>query len=302
MLRALSVLIEGSSVDVHRVLYPFPWITTLRGWLMLLMRSTRSHCTDAARISLAYTAKSQAEYETERESETVSESLRPPKRSHIAAYIGNYLVLAWSGSILIASILQQPYTQLLSPYPLINYVTVHMFLRYLPTPPAQVVDFACPLVDGLLRSGALTGAVLGSARHPNYAHSLFPQLVLGTLAPSAGSLIGGVLGVTRPLGWSLSTPHPLRDGVGWIDTLELWIALLCTVLYGVLTHSHPDYTAISDSPSHTHLGARSVVMLVLTCAYFFKAVVVHARGDSRGRSGTSNRRDGSNGSNKSKAE
>ncbi|TIB29923.1 hypothetical protein E3P85_02939 [Wallemia ichthyophaga] len=286
VLRALSVLIEGSGVDVHRVLYPFPWITTLH----------------AARISLAYTAKSQAEYETERESETVSESLRPPKRSHIAAYMGNYLVLAWSGSILIASILQQPYTQLLSPYPLINYVTVHMFLRYLPTPPAQVVDFACPLVDGLLRSGALTGAVLGSARHPNYAHSLFPQLVLGTLAPSAGSLIGGVLGVTRPLGWSLSTPHPLRDGVGWIDTLELWIALLCTVLYGVLTHSHPDYTAISDSPSHTHLGARSVVMLVLTCAYFFKAVVVHARGDNRGRSGTSNKRDGSNGSNKSKAE
>ena len=189
--------------------------------------------------------------------------------------MAGYLVMAWSGSMLIASILNEPFAQLLSVWPLVNYVSVHFILKALPTPSAKVVDLTFPVIDALLRSGALSGAVLGCAQHHEYKQSVFAQLVLGTLAPSAGSLTASTLGVTNPQGWKFSTPYPLLNGMGWIGNLELWIATICSVVFGVLTHSHSDYDVFTDSPTHTHLGARSVVMLILASAYIFKAVYVH---------------------------
>lgn len=206
------------------------------------------------------------------------------------ADIVGYLVMAWSGSMLIASILQEPYSQLLSVWPLVNYVSVHLLLRALPAPSAKVVDLSFPVIDGLLRSGALTGAVLGCNQHPDYKHSLFAQLVFGTLAPSAGSLTASTLGVTNPHGWKFSTPYPLLSGMGWIGNLELWIATISTVMFGILTHSHSDYDVFSDSPTHTHLGARSVVMLILASAYLFKAVYVHIYSKPQQKTNTKSRK------------
>ncbi|TIC07736.1 hypothetical protein E3Q10_03905 [Wallemia mellicola] len=248
LLSALSIAIEQSLQPVHETFYPFPWMTTLH----------------AARISLAFQAKSKVEAESNN-----------AKRLNFAADLVGYLVMAWSGSIVISSILQQPYPQLLSVWPLVNYVTVHLFLRALPTPSVKVLDLSLPLLDAFLRSGALTGAINTCIQHSEYKNSLFAQFVVGTLAPSAGSLTASTLNVTSPYGWRLSTPYPLTRGAGLIGTLELWIATLSTLVYGVLAHSHSEYDIVSNTPTHTQTEARSIVILILCFAYTFKAVYVH---------------------------
>ena len=91
---------------------------------------------------------------------------------------------------------------------------------------------------------------------------------------TGGSLTASTLNVTDPVGWSLSTPPPLLRDAGLIGTLELWIATISTVIYGFLVGSHPHYRSIL-TPTFTPTGARSVIVLILSSAYFFKAIYVH---------------------------
>lgn len=154
-----------------------------------------------------------------------------------------------------------------------------LFVPALPAP--ATLDTLLPVIDALARSFPITGAVLGVSAHPNPAirGSLLFQLILGALASSGGGLAASTFNVFSS-SWSFSTPPVLSAGI-W-GSMDVWAGALGAAIFGLLTQSHPAYgPAIAalnggkEGAIMTPLGARSVVVLVLTGLFAARAVVTH---------------------------
>ena len=157
ILKIITILINLFSKNIHNIYYPFNWFSTLH----------------AARISLAF--KNKSEHES---------TVLGVRRLNFLSNVVGYLVMAWSGSIIINNLVNEPYPQLLSVKPLINYLSVHFLIMNIPIPSNKVLDLSLSLIDGILRSGALVNGVQSIRSHVDFKHSLFAQIVIGTFAPS----------------------------------------------------------------------------------------------------------------------
>ena len=68
---------------------------------------------------------------------------------------------------------------------------------------------------------------------------------------------------------------------GVIPTMDVWAGALAAVIYGVGTLSHPAYEPVNSylvgkpMPFMTPLGARSIVVIVLTALYTVRVASVH---------------------------
>jgi hypothetical protein len=192
-----------------------------------------------------------------------------------------------------------PPVQLLSPWPLINYLSVYLFVNspfitpYHPS--AETLDTVVPVIDALTRSFPISGAVLATTSHSNPAirGSLMYQILLGALSASGGGIVASTFNVFSPE-WRISTPPILSSG--FLGSLDFVAAAVSSVIFGFLTSSHPVYVQgtqyltslpylISSGgekrssgaiePFMTVLGARSVVVLFLSIVYATKAYVLH---------------------------
>lgn len=182
----------------------------------------------------------------------------------------------------------QPPPQLLSIKPYINYLAVHVLFGYvidfLPSP--KVIDTSLPLIDAIMRTGSICGAVQLAHTHSNpaIASSLFFQLLIGAVASAGGSVTASTLGVWNQE-WSLRVPPFLRGGL--IDTLDLWSGSLAAAVYGCLLGLHPAYEPytrflsgqgekyVAGTPLMSPLEARSTTVLVLTALYAFRVYKTH---------------------------
>jgi len=251
---------------VHPIYYPFPWITTLH----------------AVRISLAYNGRTRA-------LGTRDKLGRGPE------YAG-FLIFCWGGGLLSHFLLSLPPPQILSAYPTINYLSVHIFITYLLTntsiafPSPKILNSFLPLIDAILRTGAICSSVTLAHTHPNPAlsSSLFLQLVIGAVASAGGAVSASTLGIWE-LEWSFRTPPFLRGGL--VDTLDVWSGSLAAAVYGMLLGFHPAYEPytrffarfvsgwkgpyIQGTPLMSPLEARSVSVIVLTTLYTFRVYRTH---------------------------
>ena len=192
-----------------------------------------------------------------------------------------------------------PPPQLLSAWPLLNYVSVYAFINspYISPhhPTSETLDTVVPLIDGLTRAFPISGAVLACSTHSNplIRNSLMYQIVLGGISASGGGIVASTLGVFSPE-WRISTPPILSSG--FLGSLDFLAAAASSVIFGLLTSSHPVYINATNylatlpylspvgsknvssgatAPLMTVLGARSVVVLFLSVIYATKAYVLY---------------------------
>lgn len=182
----------------------------------------------------------------------------------------------------------QPPPQLLSVQPWINYLGVHIFFGYIVdfAPSAKVIDTALPLLDAILRTGAICGSVSMARAHPNpaIASSLFFQLFIGAVASAGGGVSASTLGVWNAE-WTLRVPPFLRGG--FIDTLDIWSGSLIAAVYGCLLGLHPEYEPytrwlsgmgekyVPGSSLMSPLEARTVCTVALSAIYAFRVYNIH---------------------------
>jgi len=253
ILRPLASLITAATEPLSSTYYPYPLANTLH----------------AARIHMAYRGR--------------TEMLGfKGKKSRLVDWAG-FLIMCWGGSFLTSFLVGLPPPQLLSIHPWINYLSVHIILSVLlPTLPApRTLDTFLPVIDALTRSFPITGAVLTTQSHPNptIRSNLFFQLILGGLSSSGGGLIASTLNVFSPT-WSFGTPPILNAGF-W-GTMDFWAGVVGAGVFGLLTRSNEGYAPVlaringgKDTAIMTVLGARSVVVLVLTVLFAGRAVATH---------------------------
>lgn len=198
--------------------------------------------------------------------------------------------MCWGGGLLSHFLLSIPPPQILSAYPTINYLSTHIFLgivlNALGAPSAKTIDTVLPLLDAIMRTGAICSTVNIVTAHPNPAisSSLFLQLLIGAIASSGGGVAASTLAVWDPQ-WSLRTPPFLRGGV--VDTLDVWSGSVAAAVYGSLLALHPSYEPITrllsgngeayitGTPLMSPLEARSASVLVLTVLYSYRVYATH---------------------------
>lgn len=193
------------------------------------------------------------------------------------------ILQAWGGSFLTSFLLSAPPPQLLSPLPLINYLSVHLILSLIfpvsSIPPPHFLDPLIFLLDALMRTFPISGAVLSTANHPNEAirSSLMFPLVLGGLSTSGGGLIASTLNVFGPE-WKFSTPPILF--AGWPAYFDFVAGAIGAATY--IATSHPIVANLLGAvKSETGiaavsvLSARSLVCLVLCVLYAGRALTLY---------------------------
>lgn len=168
-------------------------------------------------------------------------------------------------------------------------------------PTSETLDTIVPLIDGLTRSFPISGAVAACSIHPNplIRNSLMYQIILGGISASGGGILVSTLNMFSPE-WRFSTPAILSGG--FLGSLDFLAAAGSSVIFGLLTSSHPVYVRATNylaslpylspgahtksgstptgasggvEPLMTLLGARSVVVLFLAIVYATKAYVLH---------------------------
>ena len=195
----------------------------------------------------------------------------------------------WGGSILTCTALQLPHPQLLSYHPWLNYGAIHLFISllfssYTPLsdPSSKVMDTIFPILDAVTRTGAIEASLSAVRNHPNpaYSGSLFLQLLIGAVASAGGGVTASTLNLWSP-SWALSTP-PFLNNPTLLSTLDIWSGSLAALIYGFLTASHTGYgpwiahiNGGKEGAMFTDLGARAVVVLVLTGCYGWRVGVTH---------------------------
>jgi len=254
----VSLIQYLSTTLVHPLLFPYPWISTLH----------------AARITHAYRCRIKAS----------------GNRGRLRAgpeYAG-FLLMCWGGTLITNFLMFLPPPQLLSISPWVNYLGVYILFGYTAdmAPSLKTVDTALPLLDAILRSGSVCGAVNLAYTHPNpaIASSLFFQLFVGALASGGAGITTSTLGVWNSE-WSFRTPPFLYGGM--VDTLDIWGGSLTAAVYGCLMGYHPAYEPytrwlsgmgtkyVPGTPLVSPLEARSVVIVVLAVLFSFRVYKVH---------------------------
>ncbi|UZJ53895.1 hypothetical protein CBS101457_003215 [Exobasidium rhododendri] len=248
---------------VHPSFFPYPLLSTLH----------------AGRVSLVHRALSRSAYD----------KLKLSERKQITwAYdLAGFLIMAWGGAFLTSFILGQPPIQLLSIRPLVNYASVHYFLmfafQFISPPTAKTVDTTMVLIDGVMRMQAVIGSIglAVNSSHAAIRGSLLIQVLLGTVGATGGGQLAGFLGIHSPLGWSLQTPPVLR-ATSIVEVIDVWMAFICSLLYGVTTLSHPSYSPAlavfydnGEKPLFSPLGARAACSLVFAAGFAYRATVLH---------------------------
>ncbi|KAF9517577.1 hypothetical protein BS47DRAFT_1326382 [Hydnum rufescens UP504] len=259
------------NTTVHPTYYPFPWATTLH----------------AARISLVHNGRIRA--------------LGTRAKLGSGPDYAGFLIFCWAGSLFSNFFLSLPPPQILSAYPTINYLSVHILITYLltntsiPFPPPKVMDTFLPLIDAILRSGSICSCVTLAHTHPNDAisSSLFLQWFIGAVASAGGGISSVTLDIWNPE-WSFRTPPFLRGGV--LDTLDMWSGSLAAAVYAMLLGFHPAYEPytrfcarfvpgwagpyVQGTPLMSPLEARGVCVIGLTGLYAFRVYRTHYAGKS----------------------
>lgn len=193
----------------------------------------------------------------------------------------------WGGALITNYMLGQTPVQFLSIHPLLNYVGVYLFvtlaLRHVSAPAAKTIDTTVVLLDGSLRMHAVISSITMVTSHSNAAirNSLPLQVLLATIGATGGGQLALMLGVHSPHGWSLHTPPALR-ATSPVEVIDIVMAFVCSLVYGLTTLSHPSYAPIlariyndSGKPLFTPLGARAACTLLFSAGFAYRAAVLH---------------------------
>lgn len=177
--------------------------------------------------------------------------------------------------------------QFLSIHPFLNYIGVHLFitiaLRFVSSPAAKTIDTTVVLLDGALRMHAVISSITMVTSHSNPAirNSLPLQVLLATIGATGGGQLALMLGVHSPHGWSLHTPPALK-ATSLVEVIDIIMAFVCSLVYGLTTLSHPSYAPIlarvyndSGKPLFTPIGARAACTLLFSAGFAYRAAVLH---------------------------
>lgn len=183
--------------------------------------------------------------------------------------------------------LGQPPAQLLSTQLLVNHVSVHLIvtfiLQHISAPVAKLVDTTFVFLDASTRIHAviLSVGLTATSANPAIRNSLFLQLVLGTIGATGGGQLAGMLGIHQAQGWSLQTPPCLR-ATHLVEVIDIVVAFICSIFYGLTTLSHPAYIPIlayvygnEGKPLFSPLGARAACTLIFALGFAYRAIVLH---------------------------
>lgn len=159
-------------------------------------------------------------------------------------------------------------------------------------PSAKVIDTSLPLLDAILRTGAICGSVSMAHAHSNpaIASSLFFQLLIGAVASAGGGVSASTIGVWNAE-WNFRVPPFLRGG--FIDTLDIWSGSLIAAVYGCLLGLHPEYEPytrwlsglgekyVPGTPLMSPLEARTVCTVALSAIYALRVYNIHYAASAR---------------------
>lgn len=248
-------------------------------------------CLHALRVSLAYRA---ARARTRAATPGIDEE-REKQRESWTVDVAGFLVMSWGGSFLVAYLSNNVPLQLLSPYPLWTYLSIHvvttLVTTYLPVS-AVLLDTILPLIDGATRTAAVVAGVnvAAASANPLVSGSLFFQILLGTLAASGGGQLAGTLSVFNPdvVGWKFSTPPFLRAR-NFAEANDVLAALGGALTYSCLSASHPAWRPVLTRISSSGAGifgiggavkwaeadARAATTLVIAAFFAARAIIVH---------------------------
>ncbi|KDN44253.1 hypothetical protein K437DRAFT_236630 [Tilletiaria anomala UBC 951] len=270
------------TTQLHPTLIPFPLLP----------------CLHAARVSLAFrgiVAGARKRY-------SLANGGKEAPKMGLLQDLGGFLIMAWGGSFIVYYLVHATPPQLLSIYPLLNYLGVHLLIGCLLTmikaPSAAMLDTALPLLDGATRAHSIVvGLSLPSlvtkssaVSNPAAAFALTESwtfaLLLGTISASGGGQLAGMLGVFNPDGWALSVPPFLRART-LIDCVDIWAPLLGAIAHQTFTLAHPVYVPVMQflnagkaQPMLSPTGAKALTTLVVAIAFAWRATMLHWTGDS----------------------
>ncbi|TFK60858.1 hypothetical protein BDN72DRAFT_965489 [Pluteus cervinus] len=278
-LRPIANALSYLGTNVHPVYFPYPWARTLH----------------ALRVSYVFQASARR-----------FNGPQGAKALSWGTYISGFLVMAWGGTVLSSLLLSQPPPMLYSVGIWINYIVPHLILTFLfstsflspslLTTNSHLVDTILFPLDGLLRAGSVAGTLAllsnpSSPVNPLLASSPLTHLILGAIASGGGGTTAATINAWNPQ-WSFNTPVFLRDGVGWLGTLDLWGGALAAIIYSSLT-SHPAFTPFTHGflsymavlpftpdllPSLSALGAKAVAALVFMILFATRVYLRHWAG------------------------
>lgn len=256
---------------VHDTLFPFALLPTLH----------------ALRISFLHNAL-KAKARSQHALNDVKQGGEAPPSTTWAYDIAGFLVMCWGGGFLVSAILGQTPVQLLSIYPLLNYVGVHLFVTFLlhfviTEPTAKFLDTALILIDGSTRTHAVIMSITMAATSPVGAvqNSAFLQIICGTLGATGGGQLGATLSVYSPHGWTLQTPPVLRAR-SLVEVIDVLASIAVSLLFCITTLSHPSYAPVlarihntKGKPLLSAVGARAASTLLFACAFAYRSTALH---------------------------
>jgi hypothetical protein len=196
--------------------------------------------------------------------------------------------MCWGGGFLVSAILGQTPVQLLSIYPFLNYIGVHLFVTFLlhfviTEPTAKFLDTALILIDGSTRTHAVIMSITMAATSPVGAvqNSAFLQIICGTLGATGGGQLGATLSVYSPHGWTLQTPPVLR-ATSLVEVIDVLASIAVSLLFCITTLSHPSYAPVlarihntKGKPLLSAVGARAASTLLFACAFAYRSTALH---------------------------
>jgi hypothetical protein len=195
---------------------------------------------------------------------------------------------AHGGSIAANAILGAAPAQLVSPYPLMIYSTVHVAVmlacHFFPSTFQlfPLLDLPFALVDAFSRSSSIVSVMAIAHKHPTaeVSNSSFAQAVLGAIATNGGGQIAATISAWEDE-WRLTTPPFLRT-LHPLTTLDIWSAALGTFVYGALTAISPSHALFYQSFAGKSKfllkpdGARAVVVLLLASLFILRLLLTQA--------------------------
>lgn len=143
-----------------------------------------------------------------------------------------------------------PPAWLISPTPWLIYPAVYalliptgMALFIVQTAPTLPFNLAMSVVDGMARGVAITAVPTLVANSTVAAGGWWATAILGAVATNGGGWVVQLLGLSHAR-WTIGRPNILGGGI--LGTLDVWGAMLCSIVYCALTRTYSELAPVTD--------------------------------------------------------
>jgi hypothetical protein len=118
-----------------------------------------------------------------------------------------------------------------------------MALFIVQTAPTLPFNLAMSVVDGMARGVAITAVPTLVANSTVAAGGWWATAILGAVATNGGGWVVQLLGLSHAQ-WTIGRPNILGGGI--LGTLDVWGAILCSIVYCALTRTYSELAPVTD--------------------------------------------------------